>query len=82
MLTKTTEKRRTINCMGDRDAFQRRQTAISWADNARIKVDELLTWAELEWNQREQLTQAANALELACHCLRFVGPETPVSIGF
>lgn len=46
------------------------------------EIDTLLTWETLTEEQRAQLTQAANALELARDCIRGNGPGASVSIGF
>ena len=64
------------------ETFRRRQAAIVAADNLRNSIDSLLTWGQLTWEERGELTQAANAAELAAGCLRFIGPQRAVTIGF
>lgn len=55
---------------------------ITALDNAVEDVNGLFTWAELDATQRQEITQAHNAIELARACLRFIGPGKPFKIGF
>ena len=52
------------------------------ADTLATDLGSLLCWGELTAEEREQITQACNAAELALQCIRGIGPRKPVTIGF
>ena len=61
---------------------RRLQTSADDVTAARNRINWCLTWAPLSDFQRQQLTLAYNALDLASECLSFDGPCEHTTLKF